>query len=69
MSAILAANHKDVAAGEAAGMSPAMLDRLALDPARIRAMAEAAVGRLLERRTHAQLPPLRMKVPVTLRLS
>jgi LacI family transcriptional regulator len=34
----------------------------------IRAMAEAAVCRLLERRAQAQLPPLRIKVPVTLRL-
>ncbi|HET9063625.1 MAG TPA: gamma-glutamyl-phosphate reductase, partial [Candidatus Binatia bacterium] len=37
--AILAANRKDLAAGEASAMSPAMLDRLTLTPARIEAMA------------------------------
>ncbi|MCW2598306.1 MAG: glutamate-5-semialdehyde dehydrogenase [Frankiales bacterium] len=37
---ILAANAEDVAAGRAAGMSEAMLDRLALNPARVRAMAD-----------------------------
>lgn len=37
---ILAANRKDVAAGAAAGMSSAMLDRLTLSPARIEAMAD-----------------------------
>jgi glutamate-5-semialdehyde dehydrogenase len=37
---LLAANEQDLAAGRAAGLAPAMLDRLALDPARIRAMAD-----------------------------
>ena len=36
---ILAANAHDMKAGEAAGLSGAMLDRLRLDPARIEAMA------------------------------
>ncbi len=38
--AILAANAIDVANGEEAGLSPAMMDRLQLNPARINAMAE-----------------------------
>jgi glutamate-5-semialdehyde dehydrogenase len=38
---ILAANAKDVAAGEAAGLSKAMLDRLRLDPARLAGLARA----------------------------
>ena len=37
---LLAANEQDLAAGREAGLAPAMLDRLALDPARIRAMAD-----------------------------
>ena len=37
---ILEANKKDMAAAEAKGISSAMLDRLALDPDRIEAMAE-----------------------------
>jgi glutamate-5-semialdehyde dehydrogenase len=37
---ILAANAHDMKAGEAAGLSAAMLDRLKLDPARIEAMAK-----------------------------
>jgi glutamate-5-semialdehyde dehydrogenase len=37
---ILAANAEDVAAGRAAGTSEALLDRLALDPARVAAMAD-----------------------------
>ena len=36
---ILAANARDVAAARARGLSPALLDRLMLDPARIEAMA------------------------------
>ena len=36
---ILAANAEDLAAGEARGLSSAMLDRLRLDPARLEAMA------------------------------
>jgi glutamate-5-semialdehyde dehydrogenase len=38
--AILAANEGDVAAARAGGMAPAFLDRLALNPARVTAMAE-----------------------------
>ena len=37
---ILAANGEDMAAARAAGLNPAMLDRLALDEARVEAMAE-----------------------------
>ncbi len=37
---VLAANEQDVAAGREAGTSEALLDRLALTPARIQAMAE-----------------------------
>ena len=39
--AILAANALDLAAGEANGLSGAMLDRLRLDPARLAAIADA----------------------------
>ncbi|MEP6868259.1 MAG: glutamate-5-semialdehyde dehydrogenase [Novosphingobium sp.] len=39
--AILAANALDVAAGEANGLTAALLDRLRLDPARVAAMADA----------------------------
>jgi len=40
-SAILAANAKDMAAGEARGLSGAMLDRLRLDPGRLAGIADA----------------------------
>jgi len=39
-SAILAANREDQAEAKAAGATPAFLDRLALDPERIAAMAD-----------------------------
>ena len=39
--AILGGNRDDVAQAEQAGMAPAMLDRLTLDPARLEAMASA----------------------------
>lgn len=39
--AILAANARDVAAGEANGLTGAMLDRLRLDPARLAGIADA----------------------------
>lgn len=39
--AILAANAEDLAAAREAGLSPSMLDRLALDTSRLRAMADA----------------------------
>jgi glutamate-5-semialdehyde dehydrogenase len=38
--ALTAANERDLAAGEAAGLTKALLDRLRLTPARIKAMAE-----------------------------
>ncbi len=38
---ILAANEKDLAFGREKGLSPAMLDRLALDPARISGIADS----------------------------
>ena len=38
---ILAANARDIAAGEAAGLSAAMLDRLKLDPKRVAGLARA----------------------------
>ncbi|MBA3849140.1 MAG: glutamate-5-semialdehyde dehydrogenase [Opitutus sp.] len=59
--AILAANAADVSAGRAAGSGAAMLDRLALDSARLAAMAEGVravaalpdpVGRTLREWTH-----------------
>jgi glutamate-5-semialdehyde dehydrogenase len=46
---ILAANARDMEAGRAAGLDTALLDRLALDPARVRAMADGV-------RTIASLP-------------
>ena len=46
---ILDANARDMDAGRAAGLSPALLDRLALDPERIRGMADGV-------RTIASLP-------------
>ena len=39
--AIMAANHTDMARSAADGLSPSMLDRLKLDPARLEAMAAA----------------------------
>ena len=39
--ALLEANVKDMAGGKAKGLSPAMLDRLALDPARVAGIADA----------------------------
>ncbi|WP_057882153.1 glutamate-5-semialdehyde dehydrogenase [Tsuneonella troitsensis] len=49
-SAILSANAADVAAGEAAGLSAAMVDRLRLDPDRLAGIADAvgAVARLAD---------------------
>ncbi len=38
--ALLAANQRDMAAGRAKGLTPALLDRLELNPARIEAMAK-----------------------------
>ena len=42
--AILAANAKDMAAGQAHGLSGAMLDRLRLDPARLAGIADAVAA-------------------------
>jgi glutamate-5-semialdehyde dehydrogenase len=42
--AILAANARDIAAGEAAGLSAAMLDRLRLDSARLGGIADAVAA-------------------------
>ncbi len=42
--AILDANAQDIAAGEAKGLSPAMLDRLRLDPARLAGIADAVAA-------------------------
>ena len=39
--AILAANARDIEAGEANGLAPAMLDRLRLDPQRLASIADA----------------------------
>ena len=39
--AILAANARDLAAGEANGLTKALLDRLKLDPARLAGIADA----------------------------
>jgi glutamate-5-semialdehyde dehydrogenase len=58
--ALLEANAKDLVVGQEMGLSAAMLDRLALNPARIEAMANGLrevsrlpdpVGRLLDQRT------------------
>lgn len=60
---ILAANQADLEAGEASGLSPAMLDRLKLTPQRIHAMADGVrkvaalpdpVGEVLEEKRHAK---------------
>jgi glutamate-5-semialdehyde dehydrogenase len=61
MPEILAANAQDVATGTANGLSPAMIDRLALDPARVAAMADgvAAVAGLRD--------PVGMVIDETLR--
>ncbi|WP_445338602.1 glutamate-5-semialdehyde dehydrogenase [Clavibacter sp. CFBP 8614] len=41
---IVAANAEDLAAGRAAGLAAGLLDRLALDAARVRALADAVAG-------------------------
>jgi glutamate-5-semialdehyde dehydrogenase len=72
--AILAANAKDLVAGEACGLSKAMLDRLALDEARLTGIADAVravadlpdpVGQVID--THTQPNGLkfqRIRVPI-----
>ena len=74
MADILAANAKDVAAAAAAGISPAMLDRLTLDAARVASMASAVeqvatledlVGQVIDRRERPNgLRMERVRVPV-----
>ncbi|WP_448585791.1 glutamate-5-semialdehyde dehydrogenase [Thermaurantiacus sp.] len=71
---ILAANARDVAAGTAAGLSPALLDRLRLDPARLAAVAASVeavaalpdpVGRVLAQWTRPNgLSITRLAVPI-----
>jgi len=72
--AILAANARDVAAGEAAGLSGAMLDRLRLDEGRLAAIADAVeavaglddpVGAEIDRRERPNgLVLARVRVPI-----
>jgi len=72
--AIQAANAQDLEAGRAAGLSPAMLDRLALEGKRIEAMARGLrevaalpdpVGRVLDERTRPNGLKLRkVAVPI-----
>jgi glutamate-5-semialdehyde dehydrogenase len=72
--AILAANAEDVARGRQAGLAEAMLDRLALDPKRVGAMAQAVrdiaaqddpVGEIIERRSRPNgLVVTRVRVPI-----
>ena len=74
MADILAANAKDVDAAEAAGISPAMLDRLKLDAARVASMASAVeqvatladpVGQIIDTRARPNgLVMERVRVPV-----
>jgi len=72
--AILAANARDMAAAEAAGLSGAMLDRLRLDPGRIAALAagieavaalDDPVGAVIDRRVRPNgLALERVRVPI-----
>jgi glutamate-5-semialdehyde dehydrogenase len=74
MADILSANAKDVDAAVAAGISPAMLDRLKLDEARVASMASAVevvatladpVGQIIDRRERPNgLVMERVRVPV-----
>jgi len=73
---ILAANARDIAAGEAAGLSGAMLDRLKLDPARLEGIASAVeavanlpgpLGQVIDRATRPNgLELSRVRVPIGL---
>jgi glutamate-5-semialdehyde dehydrogenase len=72
--AVLAANAQDLAAGEAGGLSKAMLDRLALDAARIAGIADAVaavadlpdpVGQVIDSATRPNgLKLQRIRVPI-----
>jgi glutamate-5-semialdehyde dehydrogenase len=74
MADILSANAKDVDAAVAAGISPAMLDRLTLDASRVASMAAAVeqvatledpVGQIIDRRERPNgLVMERVRVPV-----
>jgi glutamate-5-semialdehyde dehydrogenase len=73
---ILAANRQDIVAGEANGLTGAMLDRLRLDPARLAAMADAVaqvaalpdpVGQIIDRSSRPNgLMLQRIRVPIGL---
>jgi glutamate-5-semialdehyde dehydrogenase len=73
-SEILPANARDVARGESNGLSPAMLDRLRLDPQRIAAMADGVatvatladpVGQVIDTATRPNgLVLSRVRVPI-----
>ena len=73
---VLAANARDVAAGEANGLTGAMLDRLRLDPARLAAIADAVdqvanlpdpVGQVIDRSERPNgLVLSRVRVPIGL---
>lgn len=73
---ILSANARDLAAGEAAGLSGAMLDRLRLDPARLESIAAAVetvaglpdpVGEVIDRReVPSGLVLSRVRIPIGL---
>ena len=73
---VLAANARDLAAGEAAGLGPAMLDRLKLDSARLAAIAASVdqvadlpdpVGQVIDRSAPANgLSLSRVRIPIGL---
>lgn len=73
---ILDANAKDIAAGEAKGLSGAMLDRLRLDPARLSGIADAVeqvaalpdpVGQVIEQTSRPNgLQLSRVRIPIGL---
>lgn len=73
---ILEANARDIAAGEAAGLSPAMLDRLRLDESRLEGIASAVetvaalpdpVGEVIDRSTAPSgLELSRIRIPIGL---
>ncbi len=54
-SIIIEANQKDLAAAEAQGLNPAMLDRLKLDSKRIQAMADGVQTDLSSRGSRQRL--------------
>ena len=73
---IIEANARDMAAGEASGLSPAMLDRLRLDEARVEGIAAAVeavaalpdpVGQVIDRSTAPSgLALSRIRIPIGL---